>query len=173
MVTVCFPLFLITLMVYQWSQRTPNALINYFMLDLAIYTLFVLNRGWKHDSLQIMMFVYVCSTWSIVELKTSYEMWITRNDVNGVSLFNLYYLITLMAYLYSQQTPNVQIKCFLFHWSIYRLFMLNTGWKRDSVQMKKFVNICATCALVQLKTRFETSITRNDVNGVSLITFLI
>jgi hypothetical protein len=80
----------------------------------SIYRLFVLNRGWKSDSLQIMTFIYVCSTWSIVEIKTRFESWITRNDVNGVSLFHLSYLITLMSYLCSQRTPNVQIKFFVW-----------------------------------------------------------
>jgi hypothetical protein len=50
-----------------------------------------------------MIFVYVCSTWSIVENKTRFKTWITRNDVNGLSLFQLPYLITLMAYLCSQR----------------------------------------------------------------------
>jgi hypothetical protein len=40
-----------------------------------------------------------------------------------------------MAYLFSKHTPNVQVKYFMIHWSIYRLFVLNTGWKLDSIQM--------------------------------------
>jgi hypothetical protein len=110
--------YLITLMAYLCSQRTPNAQIHYFMLDWSIYILFVPNRRWKHATFQIMIFVYVCSTWSIVELKTRFETWITRNDVNGVRLFNLSYLITLMACLCSQRTPNVRKKYFMFDWSI-------------------------------------------------------
>jgi hypothetical protein len=160
--------YLITLIDYLCSQRTPSAQINYFMLDSSIYTLFVLNRGWKQDSLQIMIFVSVCATWIIVQHKTSFETWITRNDVNGVSLFNLFYLITHMAYLNSQRRSNVQIKYFLFRRSIYGQFVLNTGWKLDSLQMMIFVNVCSTWSIGQLKTRFETSITRNDVYGVSL-----
>jgi hypothetical protein len=39
----------------------------------------------------------ICTTWSIVEIKTRFESWIKRNDVNGVSLYNLPYLITLMV----------------------------------------------------------------------------
>jgi hypothetical protein len=53
--------------------------------------------GCKRDSLQIMIFVNVCSTWSMVQLKTRFELSITRNDVNGVSLIHLSYLITLMS----------------------------------------------------------------------------
>jgi hypothetical protein len=150
------------------SQRTLNVQIKYFMLYWSIYTLFVLNRGWKRDSLQIIIFVYFCSKWSIDELKTRLETWITRNYVNGVSLFNLSYLITLMVFLCSQMTPNVQIKYFMFDWSIYRLFVQSTGWKRDSFQMLIYVNGYSTWSMVQLKTLFETSITRIDVYGVSL-----
>jgi hypothetical protein len=43
-----------------------------------------------------MIFVYVCSTWSIVKLKTRFEAWITWNDLNGLSLFHLSYIITPM-----------------------------------------------------------------------------
>jgi hypothetical protein len=150
------------------SQRTANIRINYFMFDWLIYTLFVLNRGWKQDSLQIMIFVYVCSTWSTVELKTRFETWITRNDVNGVSFFHHSYLVTLMAYLCSQQSPNIQIKYFMFEWSIYRLFVLNTDWKRDSLQMMIFVNIFSTWSMFRQKARFETSFISNDINGLSL-----
>jgi hypothetical protein len=39
-----------------------------------------------------------------------------RNDVYGGNLINLPYLITHMAYLCSQRTPNVQIKYFMFGW---------------------------------------------------------
>jgi hypothetical protein len=124
----------------------------------------VLNRGWKRESLHIMKFVNVCTTWSLVELKTRLERWITKNDVNGVSLFNLSYLITLMAYLCSQRTPNVQIKYFKFGWSLYTLFVLNRGWKHDTIQIMIFVYVCWTWSIVEYKTRFETWITKNFVN---------
>jgi hypothetical protein len=159
--------YLITLMSYVNSQCTPNVQIKYFMFDWPIYTLIVLNRSWKRNSLQIMKFIYVFSKWSIVEDKTRVEMWMTRYVVNGVSLFHLPYLITLMAYLCSQRTPNVQIKYFMFGWSIYRLFVLSRGCKRDSFQIMIFLHVCSTWSIVELKTRFETWITRNDVNGVS------
>jgi hypothetical protein len=165
--------YLITLMAYLCSQRTPNVQIKYFMFDWSIYRLFALNTVWKRDSIQIMIFVNVCSTWSMVELKTRFETWITRNDVIGVSSFHLTCLLTLMTYLCSQRTPNVPIKYFKFHCSIYILFVLNTGWKHDSLQMTVFVNIWSTCSMVELKTRFEARITRNVVKGVSLFTFLI
>jgi hypothetical protein len=98
----------------------------------------------------MMTFLNVCSKWRIFELKTGFVTWLTRNDVNG------FYLMTLMDLL------------FMFVWWIYRLFVMNRSWKRDSLQMRVFVNLCSTWSMVQLKTRFETSITRNDVNGVNL-----
>jgi hypothetical protein len=106
--------YLITLMAYLCSQWTPNVQIKYFMFDWSIYRRFVLNRVWKRDSLQLMIFSYVSSTWGIVEIKTSFETWITRNDVNGGSMFPLSYLITLMAYLCSQWTRDVEMKYFFF-----------------------------------------------------------
>jgi hypothetical protein len=152
---------------------TPNVQIKYFMFDWSLYTQFELNRSWKRNSLQIIMFVYVCSKWSIVELKTRFKTCITRNDVNGVILFNLSYLMALMAYLRSQRAPNGWIKYFKFDWSIYRLFVLNTDWKRVSVLMMKFVNVCSTWSMVQIKSFFETWITRSDVNSGGWFTFLI
>jgi hypothetical protein len=130
--------------------------------------LFELNRGWKRDSLQFMIFVNVCSTWSVVELKTRFETWITRNDVNCICLFHLSYLITLMSYLCSQWTPNVQIKYIMSDCSIYRQFVLNRSWKRDSLLIMISVNVPSTWSIVALKTRFETWITINDENGRSL-----
>jgi hypothetical protein len=100
-----------------------------FYVDFSIYILLVLNRTWKLDSLQIMLFAHVFLTWSTVQLKTCLETWITTNDVNGVSLFHLTYLITLMGYLSSQRTPNVQMKYFSFDWLNYRLLVVNRGWK--------------------------------------------
>jgi hypothetical protein len=93
------PLIFITLMSYLCSQWTPNYHMKYFMLDRSIYRLFVLNRGWTRESLQIMIFVYVCSTWTLIELNTCFETWVTKNDVNIISWFHISYLITLMAYL--------------------------------------------------------------------------
>jgi hypothetical protein len=126
--------YLITVMAYLCSQLAPLVQNRYFMCVCLIYRLFVLNTGWKPDSLQIMIFVNVCSTFSVVELKTRFETWITRSDVNGVNLFLLSYLITFMAYLCSQWAPNVQIKYFMFDWSNHRLCVLNRSWKRDSLQ---------------------------------------
>jgi hypothetical protein len=133
---------------------------------------FVLKRGWKRDSLQVMIFVNVCSTWSMVEQKTSFETWITRNEVNGVSLYHLQYLIILMVNLCSQRIPNVQIYYFMFDWSIYRLNVLNRGWKHDPLLIKLFVNLSSTWSIVELKTRLKL-VSRNDVNGEVSFTFVI
>jgi CRISPR/Cas system-associated protein endoribonuclease Cas2 len=160
--------YLITLMAYLCSQWTTNVQTRYFMFDWSIYSLFVLNRSWKRESLQIMIIVYVCSTWILVELNTRFETLITKKVVNGLSLFHLYYLITLMAYLCSQWTPNVQTSYFMFDWSIYSLFVLNRSWRRESLQIMIFVYVCSTRILVEINTRFETLITRKVVNGLSL-----
>jgi hypothetical protein len=157
-------------MAYLCSQWKPNVQIKYFMFDWSIYTRFVLNRGWKRDSLW-MIFVNICSTWSIVELKTRFEAWISINDVNVVSLINLSYLITLMVYLCSQWEPNVQIKYFMFDWSIYRLFALKRGWKRDSPNNDIPIRF-PIWSIVALKSRFESWITRNEVNGVCFTFFI-
>jgi hypothetical protein len=142
--------YLLTLMAYLCSQRTQKVQMKYFMIDWSNYRLFVLNTAWIRDSIQ-MIFVNVCSTWSMVELKTRFETWLTKNDVNGVSLFYLSYLTTLMAYLCSQRKPNVQNMFFIFDWSIYGLLVLNTAWKRDFLQIIIFVYICFTCGMFEVK----------------------
>jgi hypothetical protein len=119
-------------------HRNRNVQIKYFTFDWSMYRIFVLYTGWKHDSLQMIIFVNVFPTWSIFSLKTRFEASITRNDVNGVSLFHLPYLITFMAYLCSQWTPNVQINYFMFDWSILALSILNRGCKRVSLQILIF-----------------------------------
>jgi hypothetical protein len=65
------------------------------MFDWSIYKQFLLNTSWKPDFLQIMIFVYVCSTCSVFELKTRFDTWIARNEVIGVYWFHLSYLITV------------------------------------------------------------------------------
>jgi hypothetical protein len=168
MVLVCFIFFIWYNLILIGAHKGHQISKSNILCLIGRSRLFVLNRGWKRDSLQMMIFVNVCSTWSMVELKSRFETWITRNGVNGVSLFHLLYLITLMAYLWSQWTPNIQIKYFMFDWSIYRLFVLNRSWKPNSLLIIIFVNDSSTWNIVELKTRFETWITRNDVNGVSL-----
>jgi hypothetical protein len=161
--------YLITLIDYLCSQRTPNFQMKCFMFAWSIFRLIVLNRIWIHDSLQIVIFVYVWSTWNIVEFKTRFETWITSYYVNGVSLFILSNLIKLKAYLSSQRTPNVQINYFVFHCSIYRLFVLNSVWKSDSIQMINIRKCLLDMKHGTTKNGFESWITRKDVYGTSLM----
>jgi hypothetical protein len=114
------------------------------------YDWLMLNRAWKRGSLQIMIFVYLLDRrlcW------TKYTFW-DVNDIIGVSLSHLSYLITHMAYPWPQRTPNVQIKYFMFDWLIYRLFELNTTFKNNSVQMMIFVNVCSKWSMVYIKDAF-------------------
>jgi hypothetical protein len=104
--------------------------------------------------------------------KAIFENWMERNSVNGVYCFHLSSLITVMAFLCSQLAPFVQIRYFICDWSFYRLSVLNTVWKRDSLQMIIFVNVCSTCSVIELKTRFKTWITRSGSNGVNFFLYL-
>jgi hypothetical protein len=126
------------------------------MIDLSIYILFVVNMGWKRDSLQMMIFLNVCTTCSVHELKTRVETRIARNDVNGVYWFNISYLITVSAYLCSHWAPPLNINYFVFHWSFNRIFVPNKARKRDSLQMVIFEYVCSTFSVFEVKTRFET-----------------
>jgi hypothetical protein len=99
--------------VHTKNTKSPNQV---FYFEWSIYRIFVTNRCCKRDYLQIMIFVYVWSTWGIMKLKTRFETWITRNDVNGISLCHLPYLIALMVYLCSQWTPKVLLNYFMIDW---------------------------------------------------------
>jgi hypothetical protein len=115
-------------------------------------------------SLQMMIFLYVFSTCRAVDLKTQFVTWIERSDVNGVYWFHFPYLITLLAYLCSQMARLVQIRYFMFDWTIYRIFVLNYAWKRYSLEMLIFV--CLYDMQPRwLKTRFRIWIAWNGVNG--------
>jgi hypothetical protein len=140
-------------MAYLCSQRRSKVHIYIFMFDRSIYRLFVLNRGWKRYSLQIMILVYVCSTCSVVELKTRLEPWKARNDVNGVKLFHLSYFITLIG------LPVLTLDTKCPNQVFYDWLLLNSGWNCDSLQIMVFVYVCSTWIIVELKTRFETWIT--------------
>jgi hypothetical protein len=100
--------------------------------------------------------------------KYSFDTCITWNNVNGVCLFHLSYLITLMAYLCTQRIPNVHVEYFMIESSIYLLFVLISAWKRDSLLMMIFVNVWLTWRIFELNSRFVTWITRNDIIGVNL-----
>jgi hypothetical protein len=149
--------YLITLMAYLCSQWTRNAQMKYFLFDWSICRPFSPNNDIRICLLDIR------HSWT----KTRLETWIKRNDVNGVCLSHLSYLITLMACLCSQSTPNIQNKYITFNWSIYRLFVLNRAWKRDSPNND--ILICVLHMKFSLiKRRFVTWISKNDWNGLSL-----
>jgi hypothetical protein len=101
--------------VFTMHTTCPNQVFYEWLVDLQ--TICAKSIG-KRESLQIIKFVHVCSTWGIVELKMPFETWITRNDLNGVRLFHLPYLITLTFYQCSQWTPHFQIKYSMFDWYI-------------------------------------------------------
>jgi hypothetical protein len=166
--------YFITLMANLCAQWTPNFQIKYFIFDWSIYKHFVLNKDWKRDSIQIIIWVNVCSTYSIVELKMRFDTWMKRNDVNGLRFFHPSYLIILMAYMCAQWTPFVQNIYIIFNWSFSRIFVLNRCWKREPFQII-WVYVCSTYSLVEPKTRFEGWITRNFLNGVCLfqVSYLI
>jgi hypothetical protein len=124
------------------------------MFHWSAYKLFVLNTGWNRDSLQMMIFVNVCPTWSMVPLKRRFQTSITWNDVYGVSFFHLYYLIPLTAYLYSQRTPYARTNYFMLDWSIYTLFVPNRRWKHATFQIMIFVYVCSTWNIVELRNAF-------------------
>jgi hypothetical protein len=91
---ICFGASLYAYMCSQWAPIVEN---KYCMFDSSIYCLLVLNTGWKHDSLQMMTLLYVCSTCSVIELKMRFETWIASNEVNDVYWFHVSYLITVLA----------------------------------------------------------------------------
>jgi hypothetical protein len=131
------------------DTKCPNQVFYVLLFDQQ--TIIVQNRSWRRDPLQIRLFVIICPTWSKVQQKLSFESWIPRNDVNGVYLFLLSYVITVMAYLCSQWTPNIQIKYLMFRWSIYRLLVLSRGRIRECLQIIIFVYVCSTWSIVELK----------------------
>jgi hypothetical protein len=59
-------------MAYLCSQRTPKIQIKYFMFNWWIYRLFVQNTTLKRNSVQMMIFVNICSTWSMVYIKDAF-----------------------------------------------------------------------------------------------------
>jgi hypothetical protein len=159
---------LIILLAYLCSQKTPYVQIKYFIFDWSIYILFVLNRGWKHDPPNNDM--RIC----LLDILPSW----TKNafsDVNNKKWNKRCKFVLPFSYnnTYGLPVTTMDTKCpnqvfLLFDWSIYRLCVLNTGWKPHSLQLTIFVSVCSTWNKVEQKTRFETWITRNVVNGVNL-----
>jgi hypothetical protein len=139
--------------VFTMDTKWPKPV--FLIFDWSIYRFCVLNSGWNREYLQLIIYVNVCSTWSKVGLKTRFKTWITRNDVNGFSLFHLSYLITHMIYLCSQCTPNIKITYFMFGWSIHIQFVLNRARKRECLEIIIFVYVFSTWSIVVIKTHFR------------------
>jgi DNA-directed RNA polymerase subunit RPC12/RpoP len=154
------------------SKLSPILEIMYCMFDCSIYRIVILTTGRRRNFLQ-MIFVYVCSTCSVLEIKTRLETWKARIEVNVVYWFHICYLVTVLALVIKLTgAPNR----YQLSKSVIRFFNLQTifaytGWKPDSLQMMIFLYICSTCSVVFLKTQFETLIERNDVKGVYLLHF--
>jgi hypothetical protein len=138
------------------------------MFGWSIYRLFVLDRWWKRDSLQIMIFVYVCATCSVGELKARFEPWKERNEANSVNLFHFSYLITLMAYVCSVWAPNVQINYFILEWSIYIILVLYK-WLETWLSTNNDIRICLLDERHSwIKACVKTGIICNYLNCLSL-----
>jgi hypothetical protein len=129
------PFLLITLMAYRCSRWTPNVQIKFFMFDWSIFTIFVLNRGCKRNTLQLIICIYLLvikHRW----LKTRLGKWITRNFVNGVRMIHLSYWITFMAYLctHGHQMSKASILCLIGRSTEYLckiragIFILSKRW---------------------------------------------
>jgi hypothetical protein len=126
--TYCLPVLTV-------DTKCPNQVLYVWLVNL--HTICP-KYGMETCFVQMMIFVDICPPWSMVELQTRLEEWISTNAINGVSLFHLSYLITLMVYFCSEWKTNVEIKYFIFDWSIYRLFVINRVSKRYSLHIMIF-----------------------------------
>jgi hypothetical protein len=146
------------------DTKFPNHVFYVWLVDLqAICAKYGLETWFSPNDDLRKYLLYMKHGW------TKNAFWDVNNNKlrKWCQFFHLFYLITILAYICSQWTPSFQIKYFMFDWSFYRLIELNTGWERDFLQMKIFVNVCSTWSMVEFKTRFETWITINDVIGLS------
>jgi hypothetical protein len=146
------------------DTKSPNQVFNVWLFDLQSICakLEVKTKFLPNDNIRKYL-LYMKNSW------TKNVFW----DVNKMKrrkwskffwplLFNNTWLTC------DHNGPQTSKSTILFDSLNYRLFVLNTGLKRDSLQLMIFVNVLWTLCMGQLKTCFETSITRNDVYGVSL-----
>jgi hypothetical protein len=155
-------------MSYLCSQRKPNVQIMYFVFRWSIYCLFVLNTAWKRYSLQ--MYVVRKCFLDMKHGSTKNAFWDVNNKkwriwCKFVSPFLFNNAYGLPVLIMDTKCPN---EVFMFDWSIYRLFVLNRGWKLDSLQIMTFLCF-PPWSIVELKTRFEKWITRNGVSIIYLV----
>jgi hypothetical protein len=116
-------------MAYLSYQGLPNVQNKYFVWLVDLHTIYgtYKQKTWFHTKNDIRIcLVDMRHVWSIKRFLRRVKQEMTKM----VFLFHISYLITLMAYLCSKWTPNVQIEYFMFVRSAE--YVLNTGWKRDS-----------------------------------------
>jgi hypothetical protein len=79
-----------------------------------------------------------------------FESSIGRNERNGVYLLPFYYLIIVWRWSLNLTLLTICTNCpnllFTIDWLIYRLFVLNMGWKHDFLQMMLIVYVCRHAA---------------------------
>jgi hypothetical protein len=143
---------------YLCSQRTPDVQIKYFRFDWSIYKIFVPNR-WSILTL-FNNDIRIC----LLDMKHSWNknaFWELNNKKwrKWCKFVSPFFFNNTYGLPVPTKAPNVQIKYYMFNWLNYRIFVLNRGWKRVSLQINIFVYIWWTWGIVELKTRFETWIT--------------
>jgi hypothetical protein len=111
------------------NTKWPNQLFYVSLFDLQT----ICDKYWLETWPSPNNDIRIC----LLDMKhgwTKDAFWDLKNKecLKWCKFFYFTYLITLMAYLCSQWTPIAQIMNFMFNWSIYRLFVLNSSWKRDS-----------------------------------------
>jgi hypothetical protein len=111
----------------------------------------VLNAAWKLDSFQTRIFVYVCSTGNVVELKTLFETWIERNIINGV--YSLH--VQLIWAIYAQKS---------FRWNEYTPFtsfpafqVWNRLFSSNKLNVEQTYTNIIICILYEMKTLFAST----------------
>jgi hypothetical protein len=112
-------------MAYLYPQGTPIIQTKYFTFYLSIDWLFALNRGWKLDSLQIMILVlcllYMQLSWTKnASWNLKSEKWRKWWKFVSPYLFNNTYGLPVLTF---------DTKC--TNRVFYDWLVLNSGWKRD------------------------------------------
>jgi hypothetical protein len=156
---------------YLCSQWEPNVQIKYFMFDCSIYRLFVLNRGCKLDSLSKEW--YSNCFFDMNHSWTKYAFWDVYNK--KWRKWCKFALPFFFSNNYGLPVLTMDTKCtnqVFYVWSIYRLLVLNRGWKR--VSPNNYIHIfLLDMRHSWTRNAFVTWIRRKDVNGVSLFHLFI
>jgi hypothetical protein len=130
----------------------PNHDIRIYLLDM--------NNNWTNEHFQTWITRNYVNCESLFHLSCltlillTWRIWWAPNNASKWQMgFNSAFkgLMTLMGHLFTERAPNVQIKYFIFGWSIYNILVLNTSWTPDSFQMMIFVNVSLKWGMVELK----------------------